>query len=60
MARWRSPFATTARGRLTLPPRMRPLDIGQDYVLGVSLDELDVERLTLWKLTRPATRPQGG
>lgn len=41
-------------GRLSLPPRTRPLDIGSDWLLGVTTDELDVERLTLWRLHRPA------
>jgi len=41
-------------GRLFLPPRTRPLDIGPDWLLGVTTDELDVERLTLWRLRRPA------
>jgi len=46
-----------AIGRTTMPARTRPLDIGPDYVLGVTRDELDVERLTLWTLHRPeATR----
>ncbi|HEX9692619.1 MAG TPA: hypothetical protein VGA22_11015 [Gemmatimonadales bacterium] len=43
----------SAIGRLTLPSRTRPLDIGPDYVLAQTLDELDVERLTLWRLDRP-------
>ena len=42
-----------AVGRLTLPARTSPLDIGVDYLLGVTLDDLDVERLTLWELARP-------
>lgn len=41
-------------GRITLPPRTRPLDIGRDWLLGVTTDELDVESLTLWRLRRPA------
>ncbi len=41
-----------ATGRLTMPERTLPLDIGTDYVLGLTRDELDVERLTLWRLER--------
>ena len=48
-----------AVGRLTMPPRTRPLDIGPDYVLGVTLDELDVEQLTLWSLERPSIHSRG-
>ena len=41
-----------AIGRLTMPERTLPLDIGVDYLLGLTTDELDVERLTLWRLGR--------
>ncbi len=41
-----------AVGRVTMPVRTAPLDIGRDYVLGLTRDELDVERLTLWTLRR--------
>jgi hypothetical protein len=41
-----------AAGRVTMPARTAPLDIGRDYVLGLTRDELDVERLTLWTLRR--------
>lgn len=41
-----------AVGRLTMPERTLPLDIGVDYLLGLTRDELDVERLTLWRLGR--------
>ncbi len=41
-----------ATGRLTIPERTLPLDIGADYVLGLTRDDLDVERLTLWRLER--------
>jgi hypothetical protein len=41
-----------ATGRLTMPERTLPLDIGADYVLGLTRDDLDVERLTLWRLRR--------
>ncbi|MFV1987435.1 MAG: hypothetical protein ACC682_09135 [Gemmatimonadota bacterium] len=40
-------------GRLTLPEGTLPLDIGADYLMAVTLDELDVQRLTMWRLTRP-------
>lgn len=38
--------------RLTTPPRTRILEVGADYVLGVTLDEMDVESVTLWGLRR--------
>lgn len=40
-------------GRVTLPARTIPLDIGDDYLLGRTRDDLDVEHVTLWTLTRP-------
>jgi hypothetical protein len=43
-----------AVGRLTMPARTSPLDIGTDYVLAVTTDALDVESLTVWRLYRPA------
>jgi hypothetical protein len=43
-----------AIGRVTTPPRTLPLEIGYDYVLGLTRDELDVESLTLWRLIRPS------
>lgn len=48
-----------AIGRLTMPDRTFPIEIGADYVLGVTRDELDVESLTLWRLHRgrPAAGP---
>lgn len=42
-----------AVGRVTLPPRTSPLEIGTDYILGLTRDDLDIEQLTLWRLTRP-------
>jgi hypothetical protein len=41
-----------AVARLETPGRTRVLEIGADYLLGRTLDELDVESLTLWDLTR--------
>jgi len=41
-----------ALARVSTPPRTRVLEIGTDYVLGVTLDELDVELVTLWRLRR--------
>ena len=41
-----------AVARLRTPPRTRVLEIGEDYVLGRSLDDMDVETLTLWPLRR--------
>lgn len=42
-----------AAGRVTFPPHTAPLEIGPDYVLGLTRDELDIEYVTLWRLTRP-------
>jgi hypothetical protein len=42
-----------AAGRLTMPLKTFPLDIGPDWILGVTRDELDVESLTVWGLERP-------
>lgn len=39
-------------GTLTLPERFEPLEFGDDYVLGVWSDELDVEFLRLYGLSR--------
>jgi hypothetical protein len=38
------------RGRITTSSRLRILDIGADYVLGVERDELDVERVVMYSL----------
>lgn len=52
-----------AIGRLTMPDRTFPIEIGRDYMLGVTSDEFDVESLTLWRLHRasavaaPASSP---
>lgn len=35
-----------------LPARFAPAEIGADYVIGVSQDDDDVERVTLWPLRR--------
>jgi hypothetical protein len=35
-----------------LPARFAPAEIGADYVIGVSQDNDDVERVTLWPLRR--------
>jgi hypothetical protein len=43
-----------AVGRVTTPLRTLPVDIGKDYMLGLTRDDLDVESLTLWPLQRPA------
>jgi hypothetical protein len=39
-------------GPVRIPDRFRPLDIGADWVLGVIVDELDVERIQLRSLLR--------
>jgi len=38
--------------RITLPERFNPLEIGMDYVLGVGWDEMNVESIRLFPLTR--------
>lgn len=42
-----------AVGRVNMPVRTTPLEIGRDYILGLTRDELDVERITVWSLRRP-------
>jgi 6-bladed beta-propeller protein len=37
---------------IVLPPRFRPFEVGADYVIGVSLDGDDVERVTLYRIRR--------
>lgn len=39
-------------GTLTLPPRFRLTDAGDDYVLGVAHDELDVQQVRMYRLDR--------
>jgi hypothetical protein len=45
--------------RVTTPPRFEPHEIGQDYVLGVFLDELDVNYVRLYALEKPEGSPAG-
>lgn len=47
-------FAPDGRwlSEITLPTRFTPFEIGPDYLLGVSRDEDDVERVTLWRFRR--------
>jgi hypothetical protein len=40
-------------GDLTTPARFRVLEIGDDYVLGVWRDDLDVEYLRKYELRKP-------
>lgn len=40
-------------GTVTIPDRVSPLDIGEDYVLTRFGDELDVEHVQLWELIKP-------
>ncbi len=49
-------FAPDGRAltKVRLHERFRPMELGADYVLGVVRDELDVERLQLWRLEKPA------
>jgi len=44
-----------ALARIALPPRFRPLDIGRDWILGLDLDDLDVEHVRLYPLLKPRT-----
>ena len=44
----------TALNRIRFGKDFRLHEVGVDYVLGVATDELDVERLQLWRLERPA------
>lgn len=39
--------------RVRTPVGLRILDIGRDYVLGVARDDLDVERVRLYRLEKP-------
>jgi hypothetical protein len=43
--------------RLSLPPGLRPLEIGEDYLLGLYEDDLGVEYLRLYDLNSPRTTP---
>ena len=38
--------------RVALPPRVTPLEIGEDYLVARRLDELDVEYGELYRLIR--------
>lgn len=38
--------------RVTVPAGVEVLEIGADYVLGITRDDLDVERIVLLTLTR--------
>lgn len=48
-------FDPTGRltGRFTLPVPLQVLEIGQDYLLGLFRDEMGVESLRVYGLTRP-------
>jgi hypothetical protein len=39
-------------GNVELPARFRVFDVGDDYLLGVIPDELDVERVHLYRIER--------
>ncbi len=39
-------------GTVELPEGLRPTDIGEDYVLGVIRDDLDVEQVRMYPLHR--------
>ena len=40
-------------GEVTTPPDFTVLEIGDDYVLGIHRDELDVQRVQLYELLKP-------
>ncbi|HUG39446.1 MAG TPA: hypothetical protein VMM12_03120 [Longimicrobiales bacterium] len=40
------------RGKLRLPPRFLPSDIGHDYILGIGRDSLDAEYVALYELQK--------
>ena len=42
-------------GDVVFPDRFRPLEIGDDYVLGRFGDDLDVEHVQIWELVKPAS-----
>jgi hypothetical protein len=51
--RWTIYDAEGARvARIVLPPQFTPYDIGPDWILGRELDELDVEHVRLYGITR--------
>ena len=54
-ARWRvlSPEGSVI-GQVRTPPGVFLLEVGDDYVLGVSRDELDVETVSLYELDKSA------
>lgn len=41
-------------GTVTTPPDFRIFDIGDDYVLGVWRDDIDVERILMFRLNKPS------
>ena len=41
---------------VSMPAGLEPQQIGRDYVLGVAVDEMDVERVRLYALERPTDR----
>ena len=41
-------------GDVAFPDRFRPLEIGDDYVIGRFGDDLDVEHVQIWELVKPA------
>ena len=41
-------------GDVAFPDRFRPLEIGDDYVVGRFGDDLDVEHVQIWELVKPA------
>ena len=45
-----SPDGTQVLGRLTHSERFQPLDVGEDWILGVETDALDVERVVFHRI----------
>jgi hypothetical protein len=44
-------------GAVSVPPRLRVMQVGADFVLGRHLDSLGVERIRVHRLGRPEARP---
>ena len=45
-------------GTVTLPDGLRTMQIGDDFVLGVWMDDLDVQHVRMYALTKPARDPR--
>lgn len=52
--------AGAAIGRITLPARFSALAIGEDWILGRAVDELDIEYVRMFGLSRPVVPTGAG